>query len=101
MMPHDPSPWGDVTHARLVCEPLTVLSRKQHVVRTVELHDKAQAHNVRGREMFSGSSREFGQRNNTKQREKSETTGRIKGKMAGWKEGKECEGRRYRGKEKE
>lgn len=41
------------------------------------------------------------ERNNTKQREKSETTGRIKGKMAGWKEGKECVGRRYRGKEKE
>lgn len=58
MMPHDPSPWGNVTHARLVCEALTVLSRKQHVLRTVELQDKEQAHNVQGREMFSGDSRE-------------------------------------------
>lgn len=101
MMPHDPSPWGNVTHARLVCEALAVLSTKQHVLRTEELHDKAQAHRVQGREMFSGDSRGFGKRNNTKQREKSETTGRIKGKMAGWKEGKEFAGRRYRGKEKE
>lgn len=51
--------------------------------------------------MFSGDSREFGKRNNMKRREKSETTGRIKGKMAGWKEGKECVSRRHRGKEKE
>lgn len=75
MMPHDPSPRGNVTHARLVCEALTVLSTKQHVVRTEELHDKAQAHTVRGGEIVGGDSGGFGKRNNVKQREKSKTTG--------------------------
>lgn len=40
--------------------------------------------------MFSCDSRGFGKTNNTKQKEKSETTGRIKGKMSGLREGRVC-----------
>lgn len=83
MMPHDPSPWGNVTHARPVCEALAVLSTKQHVLRTEKLHDKAQAHDVQGRKRTAvtaeGLAREIVQYRG----KKSETTRRRKGKMAG------------------
>lgn len=78
-MPHDPSPWGNVTHARLVCEALAVLSTKQHVLRTEKLHDKAQAHDVQGRKCTAVTAEGFGKRNNTKQREKVWNHGAYKG----------------------